>query len=491
MEVKEFRKTRWYGGLSDSLYIPTDTTFEKGYNFDIFSNPGVAQISPLMAVDSDATVTDLCNFGFLATSGSTYWFSNAGKIYKRIAAGTWTNVYTDGGGAILGACEYNGYIYWATATALHCITTALAGTETPWTTIDVGGVFPATLTTSTWHPMCVQSIYLVIGNANTLATVDDLGAFTASGTPDVTLATLKLGNNISCLIPYGEDVLSGTQYILDTSGTPNIPQTGYLARWDLASAAFTSITEVPDSGVYALGIFENTAIVFAGLSGGIYTFDGTNIGKPKRIPSIYTTNPKPADYYYVNPGSVANFKGKILFAGVASGFDNAIYELGRVKSGYPFALSPTYAINNLLSHTFGAIVSIGNTFLVSTKISPTNAYGVWKMSTAKVATEGGLYFTVQGDIERNKTFLEYAIGYTGGSAYTGTITAFAYKNLFETVVDLSPSSQTEGMKYYCQNKLAARTMLFYVKQTFLTDAVVGTTNSIDFFYTKWEEEEKL
>jgi hypothetical protein len=489
-QLREFRKTKWYGGLSDSLYIPTENTFEKCYNIDIFSNPGVAQIAPLMkkdSGDSGATqVTELCNFGFLASDGNTYWFSTAGNVYMRTALGVWSKVYAGAASAILGACEYNGFIYWATATNLN--RKPFPGLAN-WTDTVVGW---KTLTTSTWHPMCVQSIYLVIGNATTLATVDDIGTFTASGTADVTLDDLKEQNNISCLIPYGEDVLAGTQYILDTTPTPDVPQTGYLCRWDLVSAAFTSITEVPDNGVYALGVFDNVAVAFCGLSGAIYSFDGTNVQKIKRVPTIYNATPTPSIYYYVNPGSVTTFKGKLLFAGVpSSGFESAVYELGRVGYGYPLALSQTYAPNNLLTHTFGAVVSIGNTFLVSTKISPTNDYGVWVMSTTKVATQGGLYFVVQGDIERNKTFLEYSVGYTGDTTFSGSIEAYAYPNLYGAVQNLAGSSQVEGYKYYYQKKIVGRTMMFNLLLVFGADIDVGTTLSIDSFYCKWEEEERL
>jgi hypothetical protein len=341
--------------------------------------------------------------------------------------------------------------------------------------------------------MCVQSIYLVIGNATTLATVDDIGTFTASGTADVTLEGLKVRNNITCIIPYAEDVLVGTQYNLDTGVTPNVAQSGYLCRWDLVSAAFTSITEVPDNGVYALGVFENIAFAFCGLAGAIYTFDGTNVAKIKKVPTIYSTTPTPSIYYYVNPGSVSTFKGKLIFAGVPSsgGFESAIYELGRVKYGYPLALSQTYAPNNLLTHSYGAVVQIGNTFLISAKISPTSDYGVWVMSTTKVATQGGLYFVVQGDIERNKTWLEYAVGYTGGSAFNGTIEAYCYQDIFGTVTSLAGSYQVENKKYFYQDKLTARTMMFLALLVMGSNIDVGTTISIDHFYCKWEEEEKL
>ena len=131
MQLREFRKTKWYGGLSDSIYTPTDNTFEKGYNVDIFSNPGVAQISPLMSKDSGATVTDLCNFGFVASNGNTYWFSSGGKIYQRTSAGAWTNVATitkitfGGATAFLKGDTITGNVTGATVLLIGAVSTSV------------------------------------------------------------------------------------------------------------------------------------------------------------------------------------------------------------------------------------------------------------------------------------------------------------------------------------------------------------------------------
>jgi len=154
------------------------------------------------------------------------------------------------------------------------------------------------------------------------------------------------------------------------------------------------------------------------------------------------------------------------------------------------ALSPTYAPSNVLTYSFGAVVSIGNTFLISS-LSPAADYGVWSMSTAYVATEGGIYFEVPGDVEKNKTYLEYAIGWTGGTAFTGTITGSAYTDIFTTIQSLAGSTIDEGYKIYYQKKIITRLMLFYLKWVFSGSTAVGSNKAIDSFYTKWTEDEKL
>lgn len=114
------------------------------------------------------------------------------------------------------------------------------------------------------------------------------------------------------------------------------------------------------------------------------------------------------------------------------------------------------------------------------------------MSQDYAATEGGVYFVVQGDIERSKTWLEYDVGYSGDtSTFGGTINGYAYKNLYEAVANLAGSYQTERYKYLFQNKLDARIMLFYIKLTFDASQDISKTYLVDHFYCEWEEEEKL
>jgi hypothetical protein len=59
------------------------------------------------------------------------------------------------------------------------------------------------------------------------------------------------------------------------------------------------------------------------------------------------------------------------------------------------------------------------------------------------------------------------------------------------VTSLAGSYQVENKKYFYHDKLTARTMMFLVLLVMGASIDVGTTISIDHFYCKWEEEEKL
>jgi len=487
MALREYRKTQWFGGLSDSYFLPTENTFASGYNIDIFTVPGLVRPAPLMEKSSGTTVGELCNVAILASDGYSYWFSTAGKIYKRTAAGVWSLVYTDSNGAILGACEFNGYIYWATATKLS--RKPFAGLAN-WSDVVLSW---QTLTNSYWHPMCVQANFLVIGNYNTLATVDDSGVFTASGNADITLIETKEKVFISSLIPYGEDVLAGAQYIIDGTTTPITPQIGYLLRWDLVSAAFNSINEVPDNGVFALSMFEGVAIVFAGMSGSIYAFDGTNVSKIKNIQTTATSAPTPANYYYVNPYSVAKYKNRLVFAGVEDSggpYNNFVYELGRVKQGYPLALSPTYAIGNSGSNIHGAVLSIGDQVLVSTKLYSDSSYGVYASSKTATAMTNQLYIVVDGSIEKNKTLIDAAVGLTSTATADGAVDIYCYPNIIATPTKLTDNFYQNYNKNTAQQKINGRRFMFLISwygDTTLSDP----QKCIDSFYCKWNEEDKV
>lgn len=488
MAIREYRKTNWFGGLSDSYYLPTNSTFASGYNIDIFSVPGLVKPSPLMSKGSGTTVVDLCNFSVLGSDGNSYWFSTGGKIYKRTAAGAWSLVYTDTGTEeIKGACEFNGYMYWTTSGKLH--RKPFPG-NVAWSDVVEDW---KNLNTSYFYPMCVQANFLVIGNYNTLATVDDSGVFTASGNADVALVAVKEKTYISSLIPFGEDVLAGAQYILDSTTTPIIPQIGYLLRWDLVSTSFNSINEVPDNGVSALGMFEGVAIVFAGMTGGIYSFDGTNISKIKTIQTIATATTTPTNYYYVKPGSVDNYKGRLVFAGVedaGSPYNNFVYEMGRVKQGYPLALSPTYAIDNSGSNTHGAVLNIGNQVLVSAKLYSDSSYGVYETSKTATAMTNQIYLVVDGDIEKNKTLLGVAVGMTNSSSASGAMDIYCYPNIVATPIQLTEDFLSSYNKNTSQQKIIGRRFMFLINW-YGNSTLSNPQKSIDSFYCRWSEEEKL
>jgi hypothetical protein len=503
MAIKEFRKTKFYGGLSDDILLPTETTFEDGSNVNIFDNPGSIGMSLAVAeeVSATAVVVDSIYWFIEGSDGNKYAFGNAGNIYKRTTTRVWTLVYTDANGAILGACEYNGYIYWATSTKLS--RKPFPGVSN-WS--DVVHDWK-TLTASAWHPMIVQSIYLLIGNLNTLATVDDVGNFVSSGTSDITLNVLATGNEINCIVKFGDDVLVGTGFssqVPSVVGTswPYLYKKSYIARWDLVSSSWNSIDEITDRGITAMIIFENVAILFSAVEGNIYSFDGSTVTKIRNPLQLYSNTVLTPQNCTVYPGAVSGFKNRIIFV-IYEG--EIIYSLGRVKDGYPLALCPEFRkpvaghthnfsliYDNLLS---GSIA--GPSFILGHGLEDATDKPIYGL-TPNFATENCyVKLSVLGSPETNKTFLEYSLGYTLSYPFTQTGGAALSLNYWNQINNVTAGSsillenETSYFKYFAQEKIIARLMGFSVSFTAGSSGANKINVYLDHFYCKWNEEEKL
>jgi hypothetical protein len=121
-QIKSFR-----GGKSDYTDRGIAGSFSKSKNLNIRGVSDILECGQALIADgnADAIVTGLINFWVNANDGNTYGFDDTGKIYKRTSGAVWSLVYTDADGEITGATEWyidNGktYLFWATATKLHC-----------------------------------------------------------------------------------------------------------------------------------------------------------------------------------------------------------------------------------------------------------------------------------------------------------------------------------------------------------------------------------
>ena len=138
------------GGQADSDKLGVRGSFAEGKGLDIHSEPGLLKCNQKLKKESETIVVDFARFAVACSDGDSYWFGDTGKIYKR-SAGTWTLTHT-ATGAILGAIEFDDYIYYATATAL--------GRYGPISSTPTWTDSWQTLTSATWHPMTVQGLYL-------------------------------------------------------------------------------------------------------------------------------------------------------------------------------------------------------------------------------------------------------------------------------------------------------------------------------------------
>lgn len=462
----------WSGGISDSDIVGVKGSFAEGVGLDIHSKPNLLTVNQALAKNSGTTVTDFCKFAIYGSDGSSYWFGGTGKIYKRTSAGVWSNVYTDGSNrAILGALEYDGYIYWATATNLH--RKPLPG-NSDWSDAVANW---QTLDSATYHQMTQQGLYLIICNARKVATVSDTGTFTADGTPDVTLSELPHNYELTTAINYGIDVLFGSK------ATDSYTK-ARLFRWDVASPSFISDDEVPEQGINCFIPADNYMFVQAGSEGRVYYYDGTQLTLRKRIKGDYSNKTMT-----IHPSSYTNFRGLSMF-GVSNLSSNpcleGVWSLGRYDNNYPLALNMEYVIsqNKTSSIEIGAILTIGTNIFVAWKDSTT--YGVDKIDWDNKYT--GAYIKtliIQGDRYANKDFTRHLISYNDLPTSTA-ITAQQSLN-GATLTSLTLQENTTDDKYLSDERLNGSTIQY--KVSFTTNS--NDAPIIDGMHFRWDEKEKL
>ncbi len=81
-----------YGGLSSDEKIGPKYSFARGRSLDFRKSPSKLTILPGPAKDSGSTVTDLITAGVRVANGDNYFLGDAGNLWKRTAAGTWSNI---------------------------------------------------------------------------------------------------------------------------------------------------------------------------------------------------------------------------------------------------------------------------------------------------------------------------------------------------------------------------------------------------------------
>lgn len=414
--------------MSDSKFSGVANSVYKMIGFDPHSTPGLLKVEQKLTKNSAATVTELCKHALALTTGDTLWFSSTtGKIWCRIAAGTWTlchtTVPTAGGAACLGAFEYQGYVYWATESYLHRI--AVASADADWTGITTQNWAKFLITDAAYHPMVEQNNVLYIGDGRYLTSVDT-GVFSGLA------LDIKTPRRISALGKIGTDVLIGTYNGADIVKTE-------VVRWNTVSVNFAVSDPVDEEGINAFMPGDSIVFVQAGLRGNIYTYNGQALELFKKIPGDFTA----AKYGQVNPGSVANIGGNILFGfsnGSGDPADEGIYRLGRAGRSYPYILDFPYPTSQrnagafiLTGTTIGAVLVDGHDLYVAWK-EDTN-YGVDKIDASNKLSGAYLETRVMSATrEPFSTFSKFLVAYEAIPAsclieilydknYTGSYTA--------------------------------------------------------------------
>jgi hypothetical protein len=359
------------GGLADSEYQGIGNSLSKIVGCDVHSTPGLIKVAQKLTLDSGATIDEFVKNLVACSDGSTYMFSStSGKIWKRTSAGVYSLEATNANGACLGASEFEGYVYYATATKLGRwqIGTAWSTRTDSFATFTNGDIL--------YKPFFEKNGVLYIGDGNLIAQVES-GAFVADA------LDIEGSYRTSLLGPIGEALLIGTTV------SSNVKKNKAYV-WDTWSVSWAQDSDVYEDGLNAFIPLANSVVVQAGSKGNIYAHDGASLTQIKKIPGDYSGTNK----MKVNPtASIATDINTLIGVSNVSGNPcyQGVYGYGGYSAGYPKILTLDYIIStaNVWNVEIGSICPIDNGFLVSWKDNNVGGptYGVDNFdSTAKFAS---------------------------------------------------------------------------------------------------------
>lgn len=364
--MPKFELKSFVGGLSDYEDKGIKGAFKFGSALDIRKKADSLSCQQALVDEGSGVIVDLILFLVPCSDGNTYGFGDTGRIYKRTSGGTWSVVYTDTDGKIIGAAEwYNNagktFLDWATATKLN--RKEIPG-QSDWSDVNADAGWPKTnLSDEDWHTMKMAGGSLMIANGQYLAMVGYDDSYTNQALnllPQDKAKTLIERNNL--------DVIVGAT-------RKDSQEIGNLFSWREEYLSYAAKKPIPSKGINALIDSEYT-LMQAGVNGGIYYSDLVNVLPITSFPGGGKVNPDGVD---VDEGLAlfGVFGGSAIDGNATTG----VYTLGRKKKNAPFVLNLDYPFS---CDEIGSVKNIGTDILVSYKSGST--YRVKKVDTANKAT---------------------------------------------------------------------------------------------------------
>jgi len=358
--MKHFTIKNWNKGIAESDYLGIgDLRYSVGTDVSI---EGKIQVNQKLTKKSSTTVTDFCKYGFAASDGKTYWFGDTGKIYRE-SSDTFTKV-GDMTEEIFGACEYNGYLYWATATTEYKVIISSTDFDADKTTV---GTFT---NGDTPHPHIVHLTNLYIGDGKDIVKSTDVTSSVLDLDPDMIIQTIN---------SYGIDLMIGSR----VSNTNQCQ----MVRWNCNDPSWNFGDAILEDSINSVVIENQTneILVSAGSKGNLYSYTGSALKFVRQIPGIYTPTAKSAIY------SMANFGNSILI-GVSNLTGNpclqGVYRYWSIPDYKCLNLDYVISPDKTASISVGAIVVQGQDVWVAWKDGDT--YGIDKLDYSNKYS--GAYF---------------------------------------------------------------------------------------------------
>jgi hypothetical protein len=445
------------GGIADSKYEGESNSVYKSVCLDLHTLPGVIQANYELKRDDGELIDELCKSIVVSSNGHVYFFSSeSGKIWRKSSSDVYSLHYTvsasSGESKILGAMEYEGYIYWATEELLFRVdvdSTDWATDVAEWQTFDVGN--------SSYHPMAVARSRLWIGDGYKVANVS---APLGGGSPVFTSNALDLPSDQIVKALGSIDI----QLAIGTYVDDNVNKTT-IYRWDTWSPSWNMDDTIEEVGINAFIPVDNYFFVQAGKVGSIYSYDYNMLYLTKRVPGTYNMTYASR----VSPNAVA-FQRQLPLFGMSrdesvaqSGATPGVYSLGTVNPRlYHRVLNLEYLTStNSNTTVIGAIGVRGNQLFVSWKDGTSAGIDTIDYSNRY----DGAYLesrVIYLDRPEANVYTHFVVGYVEMPDGC-SVKAYIKQNYADTWTEITLTQDTIRNKFYSTLRLESSVVEFKVE----------------------------
>ena len=377
------------GGISLSEREGLRGGFYFSQNLDIISEPSNLKLNLKTTKDSSTTVVDLIKWFVSGRPHDTNLYSvgDAGNIYQRTSAGSWSVIRTVTNCKGQGLEVFSDYLYYTQNTQIgrYGLLSGTPGFTDAWQT----GLTDTSATGKQFAPIKAFAAGLAVGHGNIVSWWD--------GTVwTLTRLTLPTGFNIRSF-----DVIDEYLVISAWKGsTITTSEQGMAFFWDGTATTYNFVIPIPDGGMQAVINSRNRLLSIVNTDGTIY-LNYQPFQKVHKIP--FLTNAKYVDIY---PGAITNWRGS-TFIGVAAVTDSTdvmqgVYQWGAKSDKYNevlnLAYTPSHGLTSVTTISIGALKGIGNELFISWK--STSTYGVDVVSTSANPFASGTYQSLIFDDNR-------------------------------------------------------------------------------------------
>lgn len=377
------------GWISDDLLSGIADSFYSSKNINIRDNAKWISLNNALVKDTGTVITEKINAIFKTTTGKIMAFGNSWGIYRKDTT-TWVKITTDSPATtIYDACEFNGYIYRATATYLHrLLVTNLSDNITATDVIN-----RQALTSAVYHPIKVSMWDMYVGHGGLVGKVNISNVWEA-------LLVMDSWGVVKTIDDLGWSIRVTTY---PSTGNSNL----YLWNW---------IAAEPDQTIPLNGYDIRQSIIFNWYNylvtnRGLGILDGYKIYPVKKTP-VFNNN--------INSVMVYNEKLYVWGTGW-------VYVYGTQDIKYPEVLNMAFSTSNgVATDIIWAIYSTWDDLYVSWSNVGGTTFGIDKLSTTVFYTTWELvtrgYYN--SSLSEIKETVKAIIGYS--TLITGQEVSVAY-----------------------------------------------------------------